>query len=113
MNTDKTETILQNIEYQDNINTVKGLKLDSEQETIWATTKQIAELFDIDRTVVSKHILNIYKDQECDKESTCAKIAHKVNSQQYLTNYYNLDIIIAVGYRINSKKGAIYLTIQK
>ena len=105
MNTDKTKTILQNIEYQDNINTVKGLKLDSEQETIWATTKQIAELFKIDESGITKHISNVLKDGELAANSVTAKIATTASDgKKYQVSHYNLDMIIAVGYRISSKQ---------
>ncbi len=84
---------------------------DLEHETIWANQKQIAELFDIDRTVVSRHIKNIFKDKELDRDMVCAKFAHttthgaiKGKTQTRDIEYYNLDIILAIGYRTNSSK---------
>ena len=64
------------------------------------------ELFDIDRSGIVRHINNIYKDEELSEDSTCAKIAHVGNDgkQTYNTKYYNLDMVISVGFRVNSKK---------
>lgn len=74
-------------------------------ETFWLTQKEIGELFSVDRTVVTKHLKNIFDSNELDKESTCAKIAHVGSSgRTYETTLYNLDAIIAVGYRVNSKQ---------
>lgn len=78
------------------------------QESLWLTQAAIAELFGVDRSVVTKHIQNIYTDNELNAENTCANFAHSQNSAVYPiskpTNYYNLDMIIAVGYRVNSKR---------
>lgn len=78
------------------------------QESLWLTQAAIAELFEVDRSVVTKHIQNIYTEEELVSENTCANFAHSQNSGIYPmskpTNYYNLDMIIAVGYRVNSKK---------
>lgn len=73
------------------------------QETFWLTQKEISQLFNVDRTVISKHLKNIFQTGELDEESTCAKIAHVGSTgQTYSTTLYNLDAIIAVGYRVNS-----------
>ena len=76
-----------------------------EDETVWLTQAQMAELFQTDRTSIVKHVNNIYKSEELVKDSTCAKIAHVGNDdkQIYNTKYYNLDMIIALGYRIQSQ----------
>ncbi len=86
-------------------------KGDLEHETIWANQKQIAQLFEIDRTVVSRHIKNIFKDKELDKDMVCANFAHttkhgaiKEKTQTREVEFYNLDIILAIGYRTNSTK---------
>ena len=74
-------------------------------ESIWLTQKSMAELFDIDRTVITKHLKNIFDENELNKNSVCAKIAHTATDGKiYKTDFYNLDAIIAVGYRVNSKK---------
>lgn len=73
-----------------------------ENETVWLNQYQLEELFETDRTSIVKHISNIYKTKELDKESTCAKIAHvqKEGNRQIerQINVYNLDLNIAVGY---------------
>ncbi len=79
-----------------------------EEDTVWLTKEQISLLFDLDRTVISRHINNIYKDGELEKESTCAKNAHMVSNRLYYTDYYNLDVIISVGYRVKSKRGILF-----
>jgi len=80
---------------------------DLEHETIWATQAQIAELFEIERSVITKHLNNIYKEKELDMKSTCAKIAQVQKEGKRLVErnieHYNLDVIISVGYRVNSK----------
>lgn len=74
-------------------------------ETIWLTQKSMAELFEIDRTVITKHLKNIFLDNELNKNEVCAKFAHTAtDGKNYQTEFYNLDAIIAVGYRVNSKK---------
>ncbi|MES2598600.1 MAG: virulence RhuM family protein [Verrucomicrobiota bacterium] len=72
-------------------------------ETVWLTQKALAELFGVDRTVITKHLKNIFATQELAQESVCANFAHTAaDGKTYRTNYYNLDAIIAVGYRVNS-----------
>ena len=80
-----------------------------ENDTVWLTQAQMAELFKTDRTSIVRHINNIYKTQELDKESTCAKIAQvQKEGKRKITRFipfFNLDMIISVGYRVNSKRG--------
>ncbi len=72
-------------------------------ETIWCTQKAMAQLFGIDRTVVSKHLKNIFDSSELQRNSVCAKFAHTAeDNKTYNTQFYNLDAIISVGYRVNS-----------
>ncbi|MEK9177778.1 MAG: virulence protein RhuM/Fic/DOC family protein, partial [Patescibacteria group bacterium] len=78
------------------------LRADANKETIWATQTQIAELFEIDRTVATKHINNVFRDREIDEKSNVQKM-HIPNSDKPIT-LYSLDIILAVGYRTNSAK---------
>jgi death-on-curing family protein len=75
-----------------------------ENESIWLNQEQIAKIFGVDRTSVAKHLRNIFKDRELKRKSTCAIFAHMVGNRLYKTQYYNLDVIISVGYRINSAK---------
>ena len=87
----------------------QGVEVLYKDESIWATQKAIATLFDVDRTVVTKHLKNIFDTCELDKEVVCAKIAHTTEhgaidgkTQTKEVQYYNLDAIISVGYRVNS-----------
>lgn len=75
------------------------------EETLWLTQKSMAKVFEVDRTVITKHLKNIFKEKELDKSQVCAKFAHTAeDGKKYNTDFYNLDAIIAVGYRVNSKK---------
>ncbi|WP_081663223.1 virulence RhuM family protein [Flavobacterium subsaxonicum] len=80
--------------------------IDDKNETVWLTQQRIAELFNVDRSVITKHLSNIYKDLELEKDSTSAIFAHvqKEGNRQVKRNieFYNLDAILSVGYRVNS-----------
>ena len=78
-----------------------------ENETVWLTQEKMSILFGRDRTVITKHINNCYKEGELDKNITCAKFAHvgQDGDQVYETQMYNLDVIISVGYRVKSVNG--------
>lgn len=78
-----------------------------QNETVWLTQAQMAELFQKDRTVVGRHIRNVYNEGELESDTTCAKFAHmgKDGDQIYETTMYNLDVIISVGYRVKSQRG--------
>lgn len=72
-------------------------------ETLWCTQKAMAQLFGVDRTVVSKHLKNIFESAELQQDSVCAKFAHTAEDGKiYNTRFYNLDAVISVGYRVNS-----------
>ena len=77
------------------------------EETVWLSQQQMADLFNKDRTVIGRHIRNIYKEEELEEGITCAKFAHmgKEGDQPYEYTAYNLDVIISVGYRVKSKRG--------
>ncbi len=81
---------------------------DVSNETIWATEEQMATLFNVDRSVINRHMRNIYRDGELQEEATCAKNAQvrKEGKRTVLREVksYNLDAIISVGYRVNSRK---------
>ena len=85
------------------------LEVRVENETVWLTQAQMAELFDTDRTSITKHIRNIYQIGELDEISTCAKIAQvRIEGGREIARkmpFYNLDMIISVGYRVNSISG--------
>ncbi len=80
-----------------------GIQVLYKGETIWATQKAMAELFGVDRTVITKHLKNIFDSSELQQDSVCAKFAHTAeDGKTYNTTFYNLDAIISVGYRVNS-----------
>jgi len=72
-------------------------------ETLWLTQKLMAKLFEVDRSVITKHLGNIFKEGELKEDSVSAKFAHTApDGRTYQTQFYSLDAIIAVGYRVNS-----------
>ncbi|NTV44781.1 MAG: virulence RhuM family protein [Candidatus Yonathbacteria bacterium] len=80
------------------------LRGDAAHETVRATQKQIAEVFGVERSVITKHIRNILKEGELIERSVCANFAHTAtDGKTYQVEHYNLDAIISVGYRVNSK----------
>ena len=86
-----------------------------QNETVWLAQQKIADLFDVDRTVVTKHIANIFKSGELDEQVVCANFAHttphgaiKGKTQDTITKFYNLDVIISVGYRVNSRQATAF-----
>ena len=88
------------------------LNVKLENDTVWLTQSQMAELFGVDRTSIVRHIRNIYKSEELDQNSTCAKNA-QVRTEGHRSilreiPYYNLDMIISVGYRVNSKNATSF-----
>lgn len=79
------------------------------RENVWLTQKQIASLFNKDRRTITRHIQNIYKDDELDQESVCSYFEHTASDgKKYTVQYYNLDMILAVGYRVKSPNGIIF-----
>ena len=91
----------------------EGLELDvnvsAKDDTVWLTVEQIARLFERDRTVIGKHIKSIFFEGELDENSVCAFFAHTANDgKSYNVKYYNLDVIISVGYRVKSKRGVLF-----
>lgn len=82
-----------------------GIEVRYENETIWLTQKLMAQLFEIDRSVITKHLKNIFENKELDEKAVCANFAHTAaDGKKYNTQFYNLDAIISVGYRVNSKR---------
>ena len=77
-----------------------------ENDTVWLTQQQMAELFDKERSVITKHIGNIFKEKELDKDSNVQNL-HIANSDRPVS-FYNLDVIISVGYRVKSPNGIIF-----
>ena len=89
--------------------TVK-LEVRLENETVWLTQQQIADLFGTKRPAITKHLANIYKSGELEENSTCSILEHMGNdgTQRYTTKYYNLDAILSVGYRVNSRNATLF-----
>ena len=89
----------------------QGVKLEVnlKDETVWLTQKQMAELFGKDRRTITRHIQNIYKDEELVESSVCSFFEHTAeDGKKYNVQYYNLDMIISIGYRVNSKQGILF-----
>ena len=84
----------------------KGIQVRYENETLWMTQKAMAELFDVEQPAIAKHLINIYNEKELDKDSTYSKmeLVQKEGNRSVKRNveFYNLDAIISVGYRVNS-----------
>ena len=77
-----------------------------ENDTVWLSIDQMSELFQRDRSVIGKHVRNIFKEGELDKNSVWAKFAYTASDgKEYNVDYYNLDVIISVGYRVKSLRG--------
>ena len=80
-----------------------------ERETVWLTQAQMAKLFGRERSVITKHLRNVYSEQELDSAATCAKFAQVQTEGPRSVirdvDHYNLDVIISVGYRVKSKRG--------
>lgn len=106
------ESKLNSIEiYRSKDGTVQ-LNVKLENDSVWLTQSQMAELFGVDRTSIVRHIRNIYKSEELDESSTCAKSAQvRMEGQRQIVReipLYNLDVIISVGYRVNSKNATSF-----
>ena len=88
------------------------LEVQLKQETVWLTHTQMGLLFGVDRTVIVKHVSNIYNSDELDEAATCAKIAQVRyeggRKVKRTSKYYNLDMILSVGYRVNSRNATYF-----
>ena len=89
-----------------------NLEVKMDYDTVWLSQAQMAELFQKDRTVIGRHINNVFKEGELDKEVVCANFAHTTQhgaitgkKQKQIVTLYNLDVIISVGYRVKSQRG--------
>ena len=79
------------------------VRLDPNQQTVWLSLQQLADLFGRDKSGISRHLSNIFKDAELDREAVVAKNATTAaDGKTYQVEYFNLDVIISVGYRVNS-----------
>jgi prophage maintenance system killer protein len=77
-----------------------------EQDTVWLNQAQMAELFGRERSVITKHVGSVFRERELEAKSVCANFAHTAeDGKTYQVDHYNLDVVISVGYRVNSKRG--------
>lgn len=82
------------------------VRVDAEKETFWLSLNQIASLFERDKSVISRHLKRIFQDEELDRKSVVAKNATTAtDGKTYNVEYFNLDAVLSVGYRVNSKRG--------
>ena len=82
------------------------LNVQLEQETVWLNQEQMAELFGRERSVITRHLRNIFKEDELEESAVRVKYAHTASDgKTYQTQFYNLDVIISVGYRVKSVQG--------
>ncbi len=82
------------------------VRLDSGRDTVWLRQEQMSELFGRERSVITKHLRNIFKEEELEADSVCANFAHTAeDGKTYQVKHYNLDVIISVGYRVKSVQG--------
>ena len=91
------------------------LEVNMKDETVWLSLDQLATLFGRDRTVIKRHINNIFKENELNEKEVCAKFAHTTShgaivnkTQTRKIDFYNLDVIISIGYRVKSQNGVIF-----
>ena len=100
--TDESQIVL----YQPDESISLHVKIDEAFNTVWLSLDQMAELFGRDRSVIGKHVRTIFKEGELQKESVWAKFAYTASDgKRYQVDYYNLDVIISVGYRVKSVQG--------
>lgn len=92
--------------YQPNETVSIEVKLDAEYDTVWLSIDQMAQLFGRDKSVIGKHVRAVFKEGELQKDSVWAKFAYTASDGKiYQVDYYNLDVIISVGYRVKSVQG--------
>ena len=83
-----------------------ALDVELDNDSVWLTREQLSKLFDRTRTVIGRHIRNIFKENELEESSVCAKFAHTAaDGKTYSVQCYSLDVIISVGYRVKSNRG--------
>ena len=82
------------------------VRLDTNRETVWLRQEQISQLFGRERSVISKHLRNVFAEAELEADAVCAKFAHTAaDGKTYQVEHYNLDVIISLGYRVKSQQG--------
>ena len=90
----------------ENGNVELEVNVSPEEETVWLTQEQIAQLFDRDRSVVSKHIKNVFSEKELDEKSNVHFLHNAISDKP--VSFYSLDVVISVGYRVKSKNGVVF-----
>lgn len=81
----------------------ESIQVRIEQETVWLSQEQIARLFERERSVITKHLRNVFREGELDEAAVCANFARTASDgKTYQTRFFNLDAILSVGYRVNS-----------
>lgn len=90
----------------ENGNVELEVNVSPEEETVWLTQEQIAQLFDWDRSVVSKHIKNVFSEKELDEKSNVHFLHNAISDKP--VSFYSLDVVISVGYRVKSKNGVVF-----
>ena len=102
----KKESILPKIIIYQTDDGLSKIEVNLKNETVWLSIDQMAELFQRDRSVIGKHVRNIFKEGELVKDSVWAKFAYTAaDGKVYDVDFYNLDVIISVGYRVKSIRG--------
>lgn len=91
-----------------------GIEVRVQNHDVWLTQKAISQLFDVDRSVVTKHLKNVFEEKELDENSVCAKFAQTADDEKtYQYKFYSLAAIIAAGYRINSERAVQFRTWER
>ena len=91
-----------------------GIEVRVQNHDVWLTQKAISQLFDVDRSVVTKHLKKFFEEKELDENSVCAKFAQTADDGKiYQYKFYSLAAIIAVGYRINSERAVQFRTWER
>lgn len=95
--------------YQPNDSISLEVRLDTQLETVWLTQQQIADLFGVKQPAISKHLSNIFREGELDKDSVHSILEYTAaDGKKYKTQFYNLDAILSVGYRVNSHNATLF-----
>ena len=84
------------------------MKVSPNEDTVWLTQKEMVLLFEVDKSRISRHIKAILEEKELDNSVVAENATTGSDGKTYYTKYYNLDMIIAVGYRVNSKRGTLF-----
>lgn len=84
------------------------VKVSPNEGTVWLTQKEMSLLFEVDKSRISRHIKNIFEQEELDNSVVVENATTGSDGKKYVTKYYNLDMVIAVGYKVNSRRGTLF-----